>query len=48
MAKTRQKMIDFLTDEHELKKCEKLFQNIVVFCMLSCHTEIPLFLVGLF
>ena len=33
-------MIDFLLDEHELKKCEKLFQNIVFFCMLSCQNTV--------
>ena len=48
MAKTQQKMIDFLLDEHELKKCEKLFQNIVFFCMLSCQNSVNTTVFGWF
>ena len=48
MAKTQQKMIDFLLDEHELKKCEKLFQNIVFFCMLSCQNTVNTTVFGWF
>ena len=51
MAKTQQKMIDFLLDEHELKKCKKLFQNIVFlcfFCMLSCQSTVNTTVFGWF
>ena len=48
MAKTQQKMINFLLDEHELKKCEKLFQNIVFFCMLSCQNTVDTTVIGWF
>ena len=44
----QQKMIDFLLDEHELKKCEKLFQNIVFFCMLSCQNIVNTTVFGWF
>ena len=27
-------------EEHELKNCEKLVQNIVFFCMLSCQNTV--------
>ena len=47
MAKTLQKMIDFLLDEHELKKCEELFQNIF-FCMLSCPNTVNTTVFGWF
>ena len=40
MANTQQKMIDFLIDEHELKKSEKLVQNIVFFRMVSCQNNV--------
>ena len=48
MAKTKQKMTDFLLDEHGLKKCEKLFQNIVCFCMLSCQDTVNTIVFGWF
>ena len=41
-------MIDFLLDEHELKKCEKLFQNIVFFGMLSCQNTVNTTVFGWF
>ena len=41
-------MIDFLLDEHELKKCEKLFQNIVFFCVLSCQNTVNTTVFGWF
>ena len=46
--KTQQKMIDFLLDEHELKKCEKLFQNIVFFGVLSCQNTVNTTVFGWF
>ena len=47
MAKTQQKMIDFLLDEHGLKKCGKLFQSIF-FCMLSCQNTVNTTVFGWF
>ena len=48
MAKTQQKMMDFFLGEHELKKCEKLFQNIVFFCVLSCQNTVNTTVFGWF
>ena len=47
MAKTQQKMIDFLIDEHELKKCEKCFKTLF-FCMLSCQNTVNTIVFGWF
>ena len=48
MAKTLQKMIGFLLDEHELKKCEKVFQNMFFFCMWSCQNTVNTTVFGWF
>ena len=41
-------MNDFLIDEHELKKSEKLFQNIVFFRMVSCQNIVNTTVFGWF
>ena len=49
MAKTQQKMVDFLLDEHELKKCEKLIvPKRRFFCMLSCQNTVNTTVFGWF
>ena len=35
-------------EAHELKNCEKLFQNIVFFCMLSCQNTVNTSVFGWF